>query len=133
MSGDIPVGQWESLLGGPDKRTDEEIAFCSSTFNKLPSSNERISVEAVQNSGEEAQGILLEIHDRLGQISAISGRGVQQHAALNDRDQSFHDVDLQGESNAPDFLLSGIRGEEDVVAGVREGSVQETTRIERAL
>ena len=68
MSGDIPVGQWESLRGGPDKRTDEEIAFCSSTFNNLPSSNERISVEAVQNSGEEAQGILLEIHDRLGQV-----------------------------------------------------------------
>ena len=133
MSDDIPVGQWESLRGGPDKRTDEEIAYCPSTFNKLPSSNERISGEAEQSSGEHAQGILLEIHDRLGQISATSGRGVQQHAALNDRDQSFHDVDWQGESNAPDLLLSGIRREEDVAASVREGSGHETTRIEQAL
>ena len=50
------------------------------------------------------------IHDRLGQISATIGRGVKQHAALNDRDQSFHDVDWQGESNAPDLILSRIRG-----------------------
>ena len=80
------------------------------TFINLPSSNEQISGEAEQNSGEHAQGILLVVHDILGRISATSGRGVQQHAALNDRDQSFHDVDWQGESNAPDILLSGIRG-----------------------
>ena len=57
---------WESVRGGPDKRTDEEIPQCSSAFNNLPSSNERISGEAEQNTGEHAQGILLEIHDRLG-------------------------------------------------------------------
>ena len=57
----------------------------------------------------------------------------QVHAALNNRDQSFHDVDWQGESNAPDLLLSGILKEEDVAAGVRGASGQETTRIERAL
>ena len=68
----------------------------------------RISGEAEENSGEHAQGIFLEIHDRLGQISPTSGRGVQKHAALNNRDQSFHDVDWQGESNALDILLSGI-------------------------
>ena len=76
---------------------------------------------------------MLEIHDRLGQISTTGGRGEQQHAAFNDRNQSFHDVDWQGESNAPDILLSGIRRQEDVGAAVREGSGQETTRIERAL
>ena len=37
------------------------------------------------------------------------------------------------DSNALDNLLSGIRREEDVAAGVREGSGQETIRIERAL
>ena len=95
MSDDIPVGQLESLRGRPGSKTDEEIAYCPSTFNNLPSSNERINGEAEQNSGEHAQGILLEIHERLGQISATNGRDVQQHAALNDRDQSFHDVDWQ--------------------------------------
>ena len=73
---------------------------------------------------------MLEIHDRLGQISAISGRGVQQHAALNDSTKGISPfMTLTGrESNAPDILLSGIRREEDVAAGVPEGSGQETTR-----
>ena len=57
----------------------------------------------------------------------------QVHAELNNRDQFFHDVDWQEESNAPDIILSGILREEDVAAGVREGSGQDTTRIERAL
>ena len=65
-SDDIPIGQWESLRGGLDKRTDEEMLYGSSAFNNLPSSNERISGEAEQNTGEHAQSILLETHDRLG-------------------------------------------------------------------
>ena len=76
MSDDIPIGQWECLRGGPDKRTDEDIPHCSSAFNNLPSSNERNNGEAKENSGEHAHGIMLGIHDRLGQISAASGRGV---------------------------------------------------------
>ena len=59
---------------GPDKRTDEEIPYCSRAFNRLPSSYSRISGEAEQNSGEHDKGILLEIHDRLGQISPKTGR-----------------------------------------------------------
>ena len=66
VSDDIPIRQWEILRGGLDKRTDEEMPHCSSAFNNLPSSNERISGEAEQNTGEHAQGILLETHDRLG-------------------------------------------------------------------
>ena len=66
LSGDIPIGQWESLRGGPDKRTDEVIPLCSSAFNNLPSSNELISEDAKQNTGYFTQVILLEIHDKLG-------------------------------------------------------------------
>ena len=40
---------------------------------------------------------LLDVHDRLGKISAASGRCVQTHAALNNGDQSLHDVDRQRE------------------------------------
>ena len=83
LSDDIPVRQWEGLRGGPEKGTDEEIAYCSSALDDLPSSNERISRKAEQNSGEQAQGILLEIDDRLGQISATKGR----HTALNTQQQ----------------------------------------------
>ena len=50
----------------------------------------------LQNVGEHAEGILLEIFDRLGKISAASGRGVQQHATLDNRNQSLHDVNGQG-------------------------------------
>ena len=39
--------------------------------------NEWTSVEAEQNTSEHVQGTLLELYDRLGQISAASGRGVQ--------------------------------------------------------
>ena len=108
---------------GSDKRTDEKIAYCPSIFNNQPSSNEQMSGEAEQNSGEPAQGILLVIHGRLGQISVTSGRGVQQHAILNNRD-SFHDVDWQGESNAPDVLLSGIRGKKTSPQGYLNEAVR---------
>ena len=37
----------------------------------------RMNGEAEQNASEYTQGILLEVHDRQGQISAASGRAVQ--------------------------------------------------------
>ena len=52
---------------------------------------------------------------------------------LRCRDQSFHDVDCQGESDAPDILLSRIQREKDVASGICGGSGQETLGIERAL
>ena len=51
------------------------------------------------------------------------------HAALNNRDQYFHDVDWKGESNATDLFLCGIRREEDLAAGVREGGGQGTQEL----
>ena len=48
-------------------------------------------------------------------------------------DQSFNDVNWQGESDAPDILLPGIGMEKDVASGVCEGSGQELTRDEQAL
>ena len=76
---------------------------------------------------------MLEIHDRLGSISAASGRGVQQHATLVNRNQSLNDVNRQGKSNAPNVLLPGIRRKKDVASSVCEGSGQETTGTKRAL
>ena len=117
----------KAFVGDLTKELMRRSHIAQAYSTNLPSSKKRISGEAEQNFGENAQGILLEIHDRLGQTSATID------AALNNRDQSFHDVDWQGESNAPDLLLSGIFREEDVAAGVREASGQETTKIERAL
>ena len=85
------------------------------------------------NVGEHVEGILLKIHDGLGQISAASRRGIQQYATLNNGHQAFHYVDGQGESNAPDIFLPGIRREEDVASSIRERSDQETAGTKRAL
>ena len=60
-------------------------------------------------------------------------RGLQKYTTLNDGHQSLHDVDGQGESNASDILLPGIRREKDVASGIRERSDQKTTGVERAM
>ena len=59
---------------GPDKRTNEKIPHCTGSFNDLASTNECISGETEQNTSEFAQGVLLEIYDRLGKKSAAGGR-----------------------------------------------------------
>ena len=67
-------------------------------------------------------------------LQQVTGsRGLQQYTALNDGHQSLHDVDGQGESNASDILLPGIRREKDVASGIRERSDQKTTGVKRAM
>ena len=53
--------------------------------------------------------------------------------AYNNRNQSLHDVDGQGKSDAPDNLLPGVRREKDVASSSCERSDQETAGIKRAL
>ena len=66
-------------------------------------------------------------------LPQAGSRGLQQYTALNDGHQSLHDVDGQGESNASEILLPGIRGEKDVASGIRERSDQKTTGAKRAM
>ena len=63
-------------------------------------------------------------HPQTNGLVERQNRGLQQYTALNDGHQSLHDVDGQGESNASDILLPGIRGEKDVASGIRERSDQ---------
>ena len=114
----------KAFFWGPDKRSHEEIPHCTSTLDDIPSTNEWTRGEAEQNASEYAQGILLEVHDRLGQIPAASGRGIQKHAAFNNRDQSLRGVDRQRQSDALDFLLSGIWRTEDIVSRYVEEAVR---------
>ena len=133
LSNDFPVGQRQSFRGGFDKRIDEEIAHCSSTLDDLSSTDQWVGRETEQDTGQHVKGVLLKIHDGLGQIPATGSRSLQQYTALNDGHQSFHDVDGQGESNASDILLPGMRREKDVASGIRDRSDQKTTGVERAM
>ena len=110
MSNVFSVRQRQSLCGRLDQKIDEEFTHCSSTLNDLPSSDQRVGRETESNVGEHAEGTLLKIHDRLVQIPASSRRGVQQYATLNNGYQSFHDVNRQGKSNAPDIFYPEYEG-----------------------
>ena len=133
MSDDFPVGQRQSFCGGLDERIDEEIAHCSSTLDDLSSTDQWVGRETEKDTRQHVKGVLLKIHDGLGQIPATGSRSIQQYAALNDGHHSFHDVDGQGEGNASNILLPRKRGEEDVASGICEGSDQKTTRAKRAM
>ena len=54
VSDDIPVGQWECICGGSDKRTNEKIPHCTGSFNDLPFINELINGETEQLKCEYA-------------------------------------------------------------------------------
>ena len=56
------------------------------------------------------------------QISAASGKVIQLYATLNNRNQSLHDVDGQGKSDASNNLLPRIRREKDVAPSLCERS-----------
>ena len=60
---DIPVGHWEGIQGGPDKKINENIPCCAGPINDLPSIKEWISGETEQNTSESATGVLLEIKE----------------------------------------------------------------------
>ena len=55
-----------------------------------------------------------------GKISVASGRSIKQYATLNNRNQSLHDVDGQGKSDAFNILLPRIRREKDIASSLCE-------------
>ena len=143
LSDGIPVEQWDSLRGGPYKGTDEEIAYCSSAFDNLPSSNERIKGEKEQNSGQHAQGILLEIHDRLGQISATSGRkynstqhsttGISSFMMLTGRERAmpltFFYPEYEGKKTSPQaYVKEAVRRQQELSELCRRNTAQAQMR-----
>ena len=100
-------------------------------FENLPSTVEWTTGEAKQNISKHAQSILLEVYDGLGQVVAAGGGSIQQHTALNNGDQSFHDANGQGKSNASNVLLPRIRRAEVIASSIRDRGDQEATRNER--
>ena len=68
------------------------------------------------------------VHGGLGQVLSASSGRIQQHATLDNRNQSLHDVQGQTEDCAVDILLSRIRRTKNFTLGLRERGNQETTR-----
>ena len=66
----------KAFVGGLDKRIDEEITHCSSALDDLSSTDQWVGRETEQDTGQHAQGVLLEIHDGLGQIPATGSRSL---------------------------------------------------------
>ena len=52
---------------------------------------------------------------------------------MTDWDQSFHDANRQGKSNASNFLQLRIQRAEDITPSLREGSDQATSRVVRTM
>ena len=142
LSDDKPVIQ-EKGQEGPEltilrrketaNNTDSSKGSVTDSKDVVRSLVDKIPENILEDTGQHVKGVLLKIHDGLGQIPATGSRSLQQYTALNDGHQSFHDVDGQGEGNASNILLPGIRGEEDVASGICEGSDQKTTRAKRAM
>ena len=76
---------------------------------------------------------MLEIHDRLGKClpQVVGAYNSTQHSTTGI--SPIHDVDGQGESDAPNIRLPRIRREKDVASSLLERSGQETTGTKRTL
>ena len=66
----------KAFVGGLDKRIDEEIAHCPSTLDDLSSTDQWVGRETEQDTGQHVKGVLLKIHDGLGQIPATGSRSL---------------------------------------------------------
>ena len=99
-------------------------------LDDLPPTDEWTCGKEKNDTSERAQRILLEVHDRLGQVLAASGASTQHHTTQDNGDQSIHDADRQRKGNAVDILLPRIRGAKAFTPGLREGGNQKATREE---
>ena len=61
----------------------ETLTGGSSSLHGIPSPDEWLSGEAKSDVGVNAEGILFQIHDRLGQIPSTSDGRLQHHSTLH--------------------------------------------------
>ena len=68
LSDDISIGQWNSFRGRTYERAYETLTSCSISFHDIPSPDEWLSGKADSHVSVDAEGILFQVHNRLGQI-----------------------------------------------------------------
>ena len=59
------------------KRANETLASCSSSLHDIPSTDKWLSGKAESNASADPEGILFQVHDRLGQISSTGDGSLQ--------------------------------------------------------
>ena len=74
-----------SFVGELTQKTHETLTAGPSSFRDIPSPDEWLSGEAKSDVGVDAEGMLFQVHDRLGQIPSIGDGSLQHHATLHDR------------------------------------------------
>ena len=72
-----------------------------SSFQDIPSPDDWLSGEAKSDAGADAEGIMCQVHDRLGQIPSTGDGSLQQHATLHHRGVSSHSMLTVHEKSLP--------------------------------
>ena len=67
------------------ERAHEKFTGGSSSLHDIPSPDEWLSGKAKSNVSVDAEGLLFQVHDRLGQISSTGDGSLHQHATLQHR------------------------------------------------
>ena len=67
------------------ERAHETLTGGSSSFHDVPFPDEWLSGKAKSNVSVDAEDILFQVYDRLGQISSTGDGSLQQHATLHHR------------------------------------------------
>ena len=129
LSHDNSVGQRQSFRGGPDERIDEEVSHSSSALNDLPSPDQQVGREAEKNVGEQAEGILLNVHDGLGKYlpqvlgaynsTQHSTTGISPFMILTGKERAmpltFFYPDYEGKKTSPQaYVKEAIRGQQEL-------------------
>ena len=75
------INTWIARL----KSSHETLSGGPSSFHDIPSPDEWLSGDAKSDAAVDVEGILFQVHDRLGQIPSTGDGSLQQHATLHHR------------------------------------------------
>ena len=82
LSDDVSMGYGNSLRGRTYEIVHETLTGSPSSLHDIQSPDEWLSGEAKLDVCGDAESILFQVHDRLGQIPSTGDGSLQQHATL---------------------------------------------------
>ena len=85
MSDDISIGKRNSFRGRTNDGAHETFTGGSSSLHDIRSPDEWLSGKAKSNVSVDAEGILVQAHDRLGQIPSTGDGSLKQHNTVHHR------------------------------------------------